>query len=130
MTPKRTFFLSRPSLTFCIVHPLQCIVQCAMMETGGFVNNALNTDAIKRSMASTLGADPNFGSLVNGAVDTCARQIQNDPAYSVAPISSSPDRAGCSFIPQGFVNCLYTALFKVSWSVSREAKKMCERYSY
>uniref|UniRef100_A0A182K056 OBP47-like domain-containing protein n=1 Tax=Anopheles christyi TaxID=43041 RepID=A0A182K056_9DIPT len=89
-----------------------CIVQCAMMESGGFANNALNTDAIKRSMANTLGADPNFGSIVNGAVDTCARQIQNDPAYSVAPISSSPDRAGCSFIPQGFVNCMYTTLFK------------------
>uniref|UniRef100_A0A182P220 OBP47-like domain-containing protein n=1 Tax=Anopheles epiroticus TaxID=199890 RepID=A0A182P220_9DIPT len=89
-----------------------CIVQCAMMESGGFVNNALNTDAIKRSMASTLGADPNFGSMLNGAIDSCARQIQNDPAYSVAPISSSPDRAGCSFIPQGFINCLYTTLFK------------------
>uniref|UniRef100_A0A182MPF6 OBP47-like domain-containing protein n=1 Tax=Anopheles culicifacies TaxID=139723 RepID=A0A182MPF6_9DIPT len=89
-----------------------CIAQCAMMETGGFVNNALNTDAIKKTIASTLGADPNFSALVNGAVDSCARQIQNDPAYNVAPISSSPDRAGCSFIPQGFINCLYTTAFK------------------
>uniref|UniRef100_A0A182Q0R8 OBP47-like domain-containing protein n=1 Tax=Anopheles farauti TaxID=69004 RepID=A0A182Q0R8_9DIPT len=89
-----------------------CLLQCAMTETGGFVNNALNVDAIKNTLAGTIGADAIFGPLVNGAVDDCAREIQNDPAYSVAPISASPDRAGCSFIPQGFVNCLHTTLFK------------------
>ncbi|XP_052861193.1 general odorant-binding protein 67-like [Anopheles cruzii] len=89
-----------------------CVVQCVLTELGGFANNALNTDAIKRSLTSTLGSDTNLAPLIGATVDTCARQIQSDPAYNVAPVSASPDRAGCSFVPQGFLNCVYSSLFK------------------
>ncbi|XP_058066270.1 general odorant-binding protein 67-like [Anopheles bellator] len=89
-----------------------CVVQCVLTELGGFANNTLNTDAIKRSMSGTLGSDTNLAPLLGGTVDTCARQIQSDPAYNVAPVSASPDRAGCSFVPQGFLNCVYSSLFK------------------
>ncbi|XP_058123211.1 general odorant-binding protein 67-like [Anopheles ziemanni] len=108
-----------------------CVMQCILTETGGFANNALNTDAIKRTLASTIGADANFASAVNGAVDNCARQIQSDPAYNVAPISASPDRAGCSFIPQGFLNCLHTTLFKncpaAVWTESSDCQALKQK---
>ncbi|XP_050096413.1 general odorant-binding protein 67-like [Anopheles aquasalis] len=89
-----------------------CMMQCILTEIGGFANNVLNTDAIKSALAGTLGADATLAPLVGTTVDNCARQIQNDPAYAVAPISASPDRAGCSFVPQGFMNCLHSTLFK------------------
>ncbi|XP_053674752.1 general odorant-binding protein 67-like [Anopheles nili] len=105
-----------------------CIMQCTMTEIGGFVNNALNVDAIRKAMATTIGADANLAPLVNGAIDTCAHQIQSDPAFNVAPVSSSPDRPGCSFIPQGFVNCLLSSVFKSCpaplWTDSSDCKAL------
>ncbi|XP_065075899.1 general odorant-binding protein 67-like [Ochlerotatus camptorhynchus] len=89
-----------------------CVIECLFSTTGMFVDGKLIPDQVKQVLAKNIGVDKNFGPLLNGTVEECHSYVMSNPAYSVKPVPVTPGRAGCSFIPQAYMNCVKQKLFE------------------
>ncbi|XP_058457560.1 general odorant-binding protein 67-like [Malaya genurostris] len=109
-----------------------CIAQCILTTLNIFKNGTIDKTAIKRALSmSIIGADRNFGSLINNTVDDCYNLISTSPAFKAAPVSSTPGRPACSFLPEGFFNCFKSTLFQkcpaVVWIDSADCKQLKQK---
>ncbi|KAL1375766.1 hypothetical protein pipiens_017303 [Culex pipiens pipiens] len=83
-----------------------CVAQCLLTSVNAFTNNAIDKDAVKQALKTTVGADPNFAPLVDGIVEQCHNSVSSNAALKATPVPATPGRAGCSFLPEAFVNCV------------------------
>ncbi|XP_065075888.1 general odorant-binding protein 67-like [Ochlerotatus camptorhynchus] len=89
-----------------------CLIQCILTTVNAFNNNAIDKEAAKRATAETIGSDPNFSPLVDGVIDECYNLVNNNATFTATPVSATPGRPGCSFVPEGFINCVKSKLFQ------------------
>ncbi|XP_039448451.1 general odorant-binding protein 67-like isoform X1 [Culex pipiens pallens] len=83
-----------------------CVAQCLLTSVNAFTNNAIDKNAVKQALKTTIGADPNFAPLVDGIVEQCHSSVSSNAALKATPVPATPGRAGCSFLPEAFVNCV------------------------
>ncbi|KXJ81309.1 general odorant-binding protein 67 [Aedes albopictus] len=89
-----------------------CIAQCVLVSLNVFKDNTIDRDAAKRVLTQSFGTNAGFNALIGGVVDECFNQVNNNAAYKVTPVASAPGRPGCSFMPEGFVNCIKSRFFQ------------------
>ncbi|EAT36423.1 AAEL011487-PA [Aedes aegypti] len=89
-----------------------CIAHCVLTTLNAFRDNLIDAAAAKRALTQSMGANSSFVSLVSGVVDECVNLVHGNAAYKVAPVASTPGRPGCSFMPEGFVNCIKGRFFQ------------------
>ncbi|XP_058836815.1 general odorant-binding protein 67-like [Topomyia yanbarensis] len=109
-----------------------CIAQCLMTTLNTFKNNTIDKTALKRALStSNIGSDRNFGPLINSTVDECVNIVSTNPAFKATPVSSTPGRAACSFMPEGFFNCFKSTLFQrcpaAVWTDSTDCKQLKQK---
>lgn len=111
----------------------QCIAQCILTTLNAFKDNAIDKEAAKRATAQTLGTDPIFTPLVDGFVDECFKLVNNNATFTATPVSSTPGRPGCSFVPEGFINCVKSKLFQqcpaAAWTSSADCDQLKQKIS-
>ncbi|XP_053687340.1 general odorant-binding protein 67-like [Sabethes cyaneus] len=110
-----------------------CIAQCVLITLNAFNNNTIDRTTLKNVLWKAAGLDRNFGPLLNNTIDECFTVIQNNPAFTATPVPSVPGRSGCSFLPEGFFNCVKSSLFQhcpaAVWNDNAECRQLKQKLS-
>ncbi|XP_055535891.1 uncharacterized protein LOC129724764 [Wyeomyia smithii] len=110
-----------------------CIAQCVLTTLNALENDTVDRAALKKSFLVADGIDRNFSPLFNNTIDDCSNVINNNSVFKATPVSSVLGRPGCSFIPEGFFDCVKSSLFQrcpvAVWDDISECKQLKQKLS-